>query len=1316
MYATLRATEYAIALTSGDQFLHTAHHTDLFDTTAPTATKTRAREVKGLTQTEFKAINTWSATAADAALQLTALGDVHVWVGLKSRHDRRASFVVRAELLKNGQVIATGESAEITGLTADPTQAKEVTIAFGEITNPTITVGDVLALRILAKVAESSTAKSALGLRVYYDAQSRPARFGATFTTVGGPGDADGDGFTVAQGDCNDTNPAIHPGATELCNGSDDDCDGTVDEGFDVGTACSAGVGACARSGIKICAADGASTVCNATPGSPGPELCGNGIDDNCNGTVDEGFDVGTACNVGVGACARSGVKVCTTNGTGTTCNTTPGPPTAEICNNIDDNCNGQVDDGLGSTTCGQGLCRHTVNNCVAGVPQVCDPFAGAQPEICGNGIDEDCNGADLSCSPKDTQPPSLSITKPTTGSFVIQNQPSIEVSYSDASGINTASLVFTANGTPLTVDCLLNTAGGTCTPTSALPEGLVTLLASVKDSVGNIGSTQIQFTVDSELLGINITVPTNGLVTKDAEVKVMGAVGATVVAVEVNGVSASLSGNSFSATVPLREGTNMLVASGTSVSGKTGTDTVDVTRDLIAPIVHVNSPQDGFVSVNDKITVTGLVNDVVNGGVNPQVRVNGVAATVNGGSFMAMDLPLTRGPNTIEAVAVDAVGNMGRHAITVHFEPLVGARITLASGDGQVGLIGQALPAPLVAVVKDDLGNPVAGRVVQFEVARNSGTLKLDTEDAPKRVVQTPTDGNGRAAVLLTLGDTAGDGNNRVRATALGVAGEVEFCASALAGAPDKILMTMGDNQRGVIGNPLPTPLEVLVVDRDGNPIRNMGVTFTVIKGGGNLNEQQSIMRTTGIDGVARAVFTLGPEPGINNNVVNATFAGLTKLPATFVASGLAPGNPAETRFSGVVLDNGHTPIPGAVVTIDGTTVTDTTDDEGQFFLENVPLGHIHLRIDPANSPRPETFPPLAFETVTVAGQINTLGQPILIPPVDTEGSKIVGGNQEVTLKMKGVTGLELTIFANSVTCPPNAVDRSSDGKQCRVSISQVHLDKVPMPPPSGTIFMPPAWTVQTAGVHFNPPARICIPNDGMAPGRVIDIYQFDHGLNQFINIGKGTTSEDGLIICSDPGFGITAAGWGGCGQPQPPQTCTSSCDDNNRCTDDACANGSCTHTPKTTAQTKANGCEGCNNGTPLPPQTEAQCCASVSFGGGYVVCCNTNKVACVGNGIGNGGNATGGSIVRQCAKKHEEEHFKHVDCPTGADECKTTRPPFKPGQDAGQGECDASKVEVACLQGANCGGDAACQTRVDGRITQIKQYGNTNKAGCFP
>jgi hypothetical protein len=47
--------------------------------------------------------------------------------------------------------------------------------------------------------------------------------------TGGDPDDADGDGYRPEDGDCDDTDPAVHPGAEEICNAIDDDCDGVTD-------------------------------------------------------------------------------------------------------------------------------------------------------------------------------------------------------------------------------------------------------------------------------------------------------------------------------------------------------------------------------------------------------------------------------------------------------------------------------------------------------------------------------------------------------------------------------------------------------------------------------------------------------------------------------------------------------------------------------------------------------------------------------------------------------------------------------------------------------------------------------------------------------------------------------------------------------------------------------------------------------------------------------------------------------------------------------------------------------------------------------
>ncbi|MDI1443271.1 MopE-related protein [Polyangium sp. 6x1] len=194
--------------------------------------------------------------------------------------------------------------------------------------------------------------------------------------------------------------------SAELCNGKDDDCNGTVDDNNpESGTACTTNLPPVCSAGVRNCNAGVLECVPTVAPGSI-PEIC-NAIDDDCDGTTDEGFNLGTSCIVGDGVCEAAGKVICDGAGA-TTCDAVPSEPMPEVCDGADNDCNGTPDDGLGVGE----PCMNGQGECTAGGLKVCDGMGGvtcdAVPgapvfEVCGDSKDNDCDGTvDNGCGDQD--------------------------------------------------------------------------------------------------------------------------------------------------------------------------------------------------------------------------------------------------------------------------------------------------------------------------------------------------------------------------------------------------------------------------------------------------------------------------------------------------------------------------------------------------------------------------------------------------------------------------------------------------------------------------------------------------------------------------------------------------------------------------------------------------------------------------------------------------------------------------------------------------------------------------------------------------
>jgi len=181
--------------------------------------------------------------------------------------------------------------------------------------------------------------------------------------------DDDDDGWTETQGDCNDADASVNPGATEYYNGRDDDCDGVIDDG---------------TAGYDD-DGDGYSELdedCDDTDASVYPDApeTYNATDDDCDGTIDEGTegydDDGDTYTEIAGDCDDADAA------------THPGA--TELADGADNDCDGTIDEGTSNYDDDGDGYSESAGDC----DDTSSSVSPAATETCGDGVDNNCSGA----------------------------------------------------------------------------------------------------------------------------------------------------------------------------------------------------------------------------------------------------------------------------------------------------------------------------------------------------------------------------------------------------------------------------------------------------------------------------------------------------------------------------------------------------------------------------------------------------------------------------------------------------------------------------------------------------------------------------------------------------------------------------------------------------------------------------------------------------------------------------------------------------------------------------------------------------------
>jgi len=413
--------------------------------------------------------------------------------------------------------------------------------------------------------------------------------------------------------------------------------------------------------------------------------------------------------------------------------------------------------------------------------------------------------------------------------------------------------------------------SGGAFVTTVPLNEGPNTLTAVANNANGTTSTASSLVTLDTTPPRVDIYSPANGSVTTDATVTVTGLINDIVVGtvnsqqatVTVNGVPAQVLNRTFTATnVPLTMGGNTIQARGVDRVGNNVTKTIMLTRQSTTQTtlrIYSGNGQSGPIQ---SLLPAPLVAQLLNAAGQPIPNTPVIFRVINQDGTLSLNGASGSGMSAIaintdsqglapvrfflssrsgagnNLVEASATGVVNTAVFSASATPAMAGLIIVDNGNNQSGVIGQALPLPLVAVVTDGGFNRLGGVPVIFTVKGGGGSF------AGQPTFTTTSDGDGRVMATLTLGPNAGVSSNIVEASFTGNTGfPATFTASGMMPGPATATRISG-----------------VVLDNSNNPIPGVTMRLFQVNQGNNGNTPQQV--ATPVQTNAQGQFTMQPVP----------------------------------------------------------------------------------------------------------------------------------------------------------------------------------------------------------------------------------------------------------------------------------------------------------------------------------------------------------------------------------------------------------------------------------------------------------------------